>query len=97
MSEEALSAINLATSLSFPSLVALAEFNWIRVRVSEIFRSGTFISQDNGKQKVWEGHQIDTLHAGWGVGGRRGWGRGFKPELVTHGSKGSPWELSSGP
>ena len=51
-----MSAINLSTSLSFPSLVALAGFNWIRVRVSEMFRSGTFVNQVSGKQKAWEGH-----------------------------------------
>lgn len=51
-----MSAINLCTSLSFPSLVALARFNWIRVRVSESFRTGTLINQDSGKQKAWEGH-----------------------------------------
>lgn len=81
-----MSAINLSTSLSFPSLVALAWFNWIRVRVSEISRPGTFINQDNGKQKVWEGHWLDTWHVGES-----------KSELVTHGSKGSLWELTSGP
>lgn len=85
-----MSAINLATSLSFPSLVALAEFNWIRVRVSEIFRSGTFISQDNGKQKVWEGHQIDTLHAGWGMGGEEGVGEGLQARISDTWEQGLP-------
>lgn len=49
---EVLSAINLFPSLSFSSLVAFAGFNWIRVRVSKTFRSGTFMKSDNGKREV---------------------------------------------